>query len=190
EGLGLRMKGRSARSKPALTAMFQDLMEAVSAAGGCLFTTYAVIPAPLVRGAAGPLGKVTAAVLGISGGVLRVLRAVPRGALGVPMPLIPHIRAIELATGEKLGFGRFWEVGERGFSLERELNARFGGSSADDTLPGRCLNERLQPNDPTSVVPLARMLPGYYRHRDWSGAGVPNKRLLSRLGIRPKSETS
>ncbi|MBU4555849.1 MAG: aldehyde ferredoxin oxidoreductase family protein [Actinobacteria bacterium] len=190
EGLGLKMKGRSTRSKPALTAMFQDLMEAVSAAGGCLFTTYAVIPAPLVRGAAGPLGKVTAAVLGISSGVLHVLRAVPRSALGIPMPLIPHIRAIELATGEKLGFGRFWEVGERGFSLERELNVRFGGSSADDTLPGRCLNERLQPDDPTSVVPLARLLPTYYRHRDWSDAGVPNKRLLSRLGIRPRSETS
>ncbi len=188
EGLGLRIKGRSTRSKPALTAMFQDLMEAVSAAGGCLFTTYAVIPAPLVRGADGPVGKISAGVLSISSGVLRLLRAVPRGALGIPMPLIPHIRSIELATGEKLGFGRFWEIGERGFALERALNVRFGITSADDTLPERCLSEPLEPNDPTSVVPLDRMKPTYYRHRDWSSEGVPSVRLLRRLGITTGNE--
>lgn len=183
EGLGLRMKGRSTRSKPALTAMFQDLMEAVSAAGGCLFTTYAVIPAPLVRGAQGPIGKISAGVLGISSGVLRALRALPRGALGIPMPLIPHIRAVELATGERLGFGRFWEVGERGFALERALAVRFGVTAADDTLPARCLNEPLEPGDPSSVVPLERMKPAYYRHRDWDGTGAPSARLRKRLGI-------
>ncbi len=186
EGLGLRMKGRSTRSKPALTAMFQDLMEAVSAAGGCLFTTYAVIPAPLVRGAEGPVGRISAGVLGVSSGVLRLLRAFPRGVLGIPMPLIPHIRAVELATGEKLGFGRFWEVGERGFALERALAVRFGVSSADDTLPGRCLNEPLEPGNPNGPVPLARMKPTYYRHRGWDAGGAPGARLLRRLGIAPR----
>lgn len=187
EGLGLRMKGRSTRSKPALTAMFQDLMEAVSAAGGCLFTTYAVIPAPLVRGAEGPVGRISAGVLGVSSGVLRLLRALPRGALGIPMPLIPHIRAVELATGEKLGFGRFWEVGERGFALERALAVRFGVSSADDTLPGRCLNEPLEPGNPNGPVPLDRMKPVYYRHRGWDAGGAPGDRLLRRLGIGPRN---
>lgn len=183
EGLGLRMKGRSARGKPGLTAMFQDLMESVSATGGCLFTTYAVIPAPLARHAAGPLGAIVASVLGVSGGVLRLLRALPRGALGIPLPLIPHLRAVELATGEKLGFGRFWEVGERGFSLERALGVRFGISSADDTLPGRSLHERLDPGDPDSVVPLAGLVRRYYRHRGWTDAGKPGAKLLRRLRI-------
>ncbi|MDZ4178165.1 MAG: aldehyde ferredoxin oxidoreductase family protein [Coriobacteriia bacterium] len=183
EGLGLRMKGHSTRGKPALTAIFQDLMEAVSAAGGCLFTTYAVIPAPLVRHANGPIGSIAAGVLAVSGGVLRVLRALPRGALGIPMPLIPHIRAVELATGEKLGFGRFWEIGERGFVLERALNVRFGVSSADDTLPERCLTEPLEPGQPESVVPLARLKSRYYRHRGWDARGIPGERLVRRLGI-------
>lgn len=183
EGLGLRMKGRSTRSKPALTAMFQDLMEAVSASGGCLFTTYAVIPAPLVRGAAGPVGRISAGVLGVSSGVLRALRVLPRGALGIPMPLIPHIRAVEHATGEKLGFGRFWEIGERGFALERALAVRFGVTGDDDTLPARCLSEPLEPGDSSSVVPLARMKPAYYRHRDWDESGAPSARLRKRLGI-------
>jgi aldehyde:ferredoxin oxidoreductase len=183
EGLGLSMKGTTTASKPALTAMFQDLMEAVSAAGSCLFTTYAVLPAPLVRGADGVVGAITAAVLGVSSGVLRLLRALPAAALGIPMPLIPHIRAVELATGERLGFGRFWEVGRRGFALERALAVRFGVTAADDTLPERALTEALEPGNPGGPVPLARMRRVYYRHRGWDADGRPTPSLLRRLGV-------
>ncbi len=183
EGLGVRMKGRSTRGKAGLTAMFQDLMEAVSAAGACLFTTYAVLPAPLVRGAKGPVGVVTRGVLSVSGGLLHVLRGLPRGLLGIPLPLLPHLRAMELVTGERIGFGRFWEVGERGYTLERELALRFGVTASDDTLPDRQLNERLDEDDPNSVVPIEKLRTDYYRHRRWDSEGRPTSKLRDQLGI-------
>lgn len=184
EGLALPMSGRSQASKHALAAMFQDLMEAVSAAGSCLFTTYAVFPAALVRGADGPLGRIAAGALAVSGPLLRGLRAVSPRALGVPMPLVPHIRAVELVTGERLGFGRFWAVGERGFTLERLLGRRFGLTAKDDTLPGRMLDEPIDPANPGSVVPLGPMMRRYYAHRGWDTDGVPGRRLRQRLGVR------
>ena len=183
EGLGLHMKGRSTASKPALTAMFQDLMEAVSAAGSCLFTTYAILPAPLVRGADRAPGKVANSVLSISGGVLKVLRLLPAGVLAIPMPLVPHVRAVELATGMRLGFGPFWTVGIRGFTLERELGRRFGVTSADDTLPARFTTEPMDAGDPRSVVPLAKLRSAYYRHRGWDTDGAPRAGLLGKLGL-------
>jgi aldehyde:ferredoxin oxidoreductase len=183
EGLALHMNGRSQRGKHALVAMFQDLMEAISAAGGCLFTTLGVLPGPLVKGAEGPLGKVVNAVLGSASGVLRALRALPRAALGIPMPLVPHIRGVELATGMKLGFGGFWAIGERGYTLERLIGMRFGVTAADDTLPARMTAEPIDPGDLKSVVPLAPMKRRYYAHRGWDVDGRPTQALLKRLGI-------
>ncbi|MDO8915112.1 MAG: aldehyde ferredoxin oxidoreductase family protein [Coriobacteriia bacterium] len=183
EGLALPMNGGSQASKHALAAMFQDLMEAVSAAGSCLFTTYAVFPGALVRGADGPIGRIAAGALSISGPILRGLRAISPGALGIPMPLVPHIRAVELVTGERLGFGRFWEVGERGFTLERLLGRRFGLTAKDDTLPVRMLEQPIDPGRPDSVVPLASMMRRYYAHRGWDAEGAPKAGLLRRLAI-------
>jgi aldehyde:ferredoxin oxidoreductase len=183
EGLGLHMKGRSTASKPALTAMFQDLMEAVSAAGSCLFTTYAVLPAPLVRGADRAPGKIANAVLSVSGGALRLMRSLPAGLLAIPMPLVPHIRAVELATGMRLGFGPFWTVGVRGFNLEREINRRFGVTAAADTLPSRFTDEPMDAGDAKSVVPMNELKPRYYRHRGWDADGAPRAGLLRKLGL-------
>jgi len=183
EGLALSMNGRSQRGKHALVAMFQDLMEAVSAAGGCLFTTLGVLPASLVRGADGPLGKVVNAVLGSSSGALRALRSLPPAVLGIPMPLVPHIKAIELATGMRLGFGGFWAIGQRGYTLERLIGMRFGITSADDTLPTRLTTEPIDVRDPASVVPLAPMKRRYYAHRGWDTDGHPKPALIKRLGL-------
>jgi len=184
EGLALRMGGRSQASKHALTAMFQDLMEAVSSAGSCLFTTYAIFPSALIRGADGPVGAIAAGALAISAPLLRLLRSGSPAALGIPMPLVPHIRALELVTGERIGFGRFWAAGERGFTLERMLGLKRGVTPADDTLPGRLLHEPSDPVDPGSVVPLAPMLRRYYAHRGWDGEGAPRESTLRRLRIR------
>ncbi len=183
EGLGLAMRGRALGSKAGLTAMFQDLMEAVSAAGVCLFTTYAVLPAPVVREAKRPLGRIAAVVLGATGYTLYALRGVPRRLLEIPLPLLPHMKAIELATGERMRFGRFWEIGERGYTLERELAIRFGVTAADDTLPERELTERLEQDDPRSVVPMDKLRSRYYRQRRWDANGQPRRALLKRLSI-------
>ncbi len=184
EGLALHMDGRSPRSKAALTAFFQDLMEVVSSSGSCLFTTLGVLPGPLVERPERGLGAFVARVFSYSGGVMRLLRVLPRWALGIPMPLVPHIRAVELVTGERYGFGGFWTLGERGYTLERELGLRFGsGGAPGDTLPRRLLEEPADPADPTSVVPLASLKPDYYRQRGWDDDGRPTLALLRRLGV-------
>ncbi|MBN2839835.1 MAG: aldehyde ferredoxin oxidoreductase family protein [Coriobacteriia bacterium] len=184
EGLALRMDGRSPRSKAALTAFFQDLMEVVSSSGVCLFTTLGVLPGPLVEHPERGLGAAVARIFSYAGGAMRFLRVLPRGMLGIPMPLVPHLRALELVTGERFGFGGFWSVGERGYNLERVLGLRFGnGGALGDTLPKRLLEEPQDPTDPTSVVPLAAMKIDYYRQRGWSAEGVPEPALLERLGV-------
>jgi aldehyde:ferredoxin oxidoreductase len=184
EGLALRMDGRSTKGKAALVALFQDLMEAVSSAGSCLFTTLGVLPGPLVATPENGWGRSAAILFGRSAGVLRLLRIVPRGLLRIPMPLIPHIRAIELATGERYGFGGFWAVGERAYNLERTLQARFGVDSAADILPERLTEEPIEEGDAASVVPLESLKRDYYRQRGWNGNGLPGDAALERLETR------
>ncbi len=184
EGLALRMDGRSSRGKAALTAFFQDLMEVVSSSGVCLFTTLGVLPGLLVEHPERGVGAFVARVFSYAGGVMRALRVLPRALLGIPMPLVPHIRAMELVTGERYGFGGFWSVGERAYNLERVLGLRFGsGGARGDTLPARLLEEPQDPDDPTSVVPLDALKSDYYRQRGWSADGVPDPGLLRRLGV-------
>ena len=182
EGLALRMDGRSPKGKAALVVLFQDLMEAISSAGSCLFTTLGVMPGSLVATPGGALGRSAAILFQHASVVLRLMRIAPRGLLRIPMPLIPHIRAIELATGERYGFGGFWAVGERAYNLERALQARFGVDSSADTLPERLTREQESDVGGRGAVPLESLKRDYYRQRGWSKDGLPDDALMSRLG--------
>jgi aldehyde:ferredoxin oxidoreductase len=184
EGLAMRMDGGSHQGKAGLTVFFQDLMDVVSSAGVCLFTTLSVLPSVLVEHPERGAGALVARLFSYSGGVMRVLRVLPRWLLGIPLPLVPHIRALELATGERYGFGGFWSVGERAYNLERMLGLRFGnGGALGDTLPKRLLEEPMDPSDPASVVPLAALKRDYYFQRGWDDHGVPRPSLLRRLQV-------
>jgi aldehyde:ferredoxin oxidoreductase len=44
EGLGININGREPKSKAEFTILFQNLMEAISACGCCLFTSYLAVP--------------------------------------------------------------------------------------------------------------------------------------------------
>ena len=58
-----------------------------------------------------------------------------------------------------------------------------GSVAAEDTLPGRFLNEG-RPNDPLKLtVPLDKMLDAYYRERRYDEQGVPERALLEELQI-------
>lgn len=184
EGLALRMDGRSPRSKAALTAFFQDLMEVVSCSGVCLFTTLGVLPGPLVAHPERGVGALVARVFSYAGGVMRALRVLPRGLLAIPMPLVPHLKALELVTGERYRFGGFWSAGERAYSLERVLGLRYGnGGALGDTLPARLLEETAEGEGGAPGVPLGRLKRDYYRQRGWDERGVPRPAALRRLGV-------
>ncbi len=97
--------------------------------------------------------------------------------------LFPHAEAIRLATGIKMTTGRFLQLGERCFNMERMFNIREGLSAADDTLPGRLTSEPIDPACIDSKVDLSSMLPLYYEIRGWTKEGSPTTRKLKQLQI-------
>lgn len=82
-----------------------------------------------------------------------------------------------------MDFGRFAQMGERGFNLERLFNIREGFTTKDDTLPKRFTDEEQIPGKKKSKVPLSKMLPKYYRLRGWDNNGRPTKKTLKKLDL-------
>jgi aldehyde:ferredoxin oxidoreductase len=94
-------------------------------------------------------------------------------------------KLLETATGVDLGGHEgFMRTGERIFNLERLFNLKAGFTGKDDTLPKRMLEEPM-PEGPAkgNVVPLDKMLPEYYKLRDWDSNGVPTPEKLKELGL-------
>jgi len=183
EGLGLGMDPYTSKSKAALTILFQDLMEAVSAGGSCLFTTYSMFPAALINK---PNSLMTHSVnrhLKHCGWIVNLAGRFPQVLLPFNLPLVPHTYALEAVTGMKFNLGRFKRIGERGYNLERLINIRLGLTQKDDSLPRRLTHELQEPGDSRTRVPLYKMLKEYYLVRGWDEAGIPNEERLSGLGL-------
>jgi aldehyde:ferredoxin oxidoreductase len=173
-------------AKPALCVFQQNTFDAVAAAGGCIFTTYAVIP-DVPAWAINPHGLSARLVNRVLQGARFLLGGQGRMSPdGMPfhLPLLPHTRAIAAYTGMKMNLGLFTAVGERGYTLERLINLREGLLGETDTLPPRLTDEPQRADAPQSKVPLREMLPVYYQVRDWDASGVPTPRLLEKLGLR------
>lgn len=183
EGLGLSINPRTHKGKASLTMTFQDLMEAVSAGGNCLFTTYAFFPAFLIKKPNGFVTRLVNKLLPHLGGALYLAGKAP-WILPVNLPSIfPHPVALKYATGMKLNFGKMLRIGERGYNIERLVNMRMGVNAEWDTLPKRLTAELQDPSIPDSKVPLEKMKKRYYKCRSWDKNGLPTKKLAKRLGI-------
>ena len=172
------------KGKPELTVLMQNAMEAVSGSGFCLFTAYSMIPAVLFR--LGPSHWITR----LCGKVLIWARPI-LGIIWKFMPwilpfnsmyLLPHAEAIKQITGINMTTGRFMQLGERGYNVERLYNYREGLTANDDNLPDR-LTKVPQADDPRSVVRLDKMLPRYYKVRGWKEDGSPSLFKLWQLKI-------
>ncbi|MGI6228667.1 MAG: aldehyde ferredoxin oxidoreductase family protein [Christensenellales bacterium] len=185
EGLGLSINQRTPKGKASFTMTFQDLMEAVSAGGNCLFTTYAFFPPFLIKNPRGLVTRIVNKVAPHIGFLLYVAGKFP-GILAVNLkPLLPHPLFLSAATGMKFNFGKMLRVGERGYTLERLINMRLGITAADDTLPKRLTHELQDENDKKSHVPIDVLRKNYYRCRSWNKNGAPKAKLVKRLGILP-----
>lgn len=187
EALGpILMDPLETRSKPEFCVFQQNMLEAVSAAGNCIFTTYALIPgiaSTLVPPASGIAKAVSGIMIG-SGALLHNQGAMLREwMIPLHIPLIPHTETISTLTGMKMDLGRFAAAGERGFTLERIFNLREGLGAAEDTLPTRLTDEPQDPGRPATRVMLDVMMPVYYQVRDWDSRGIPTKRLTKKLGL-------
>lgn len=182
----INMNPYTTAAKPAWTIFQQNIFEAVSSSGNCLFTTYAIMHAKLHKiNKQGTLSKMISKLMGISGPMMdRTSAILPWGIpIQVP-PAIPHSLVVSRLTGMKMTLGKYLQAGERGFNIERLFNLREGVGAETDTLPGRMLKEPMEPGRPETVVPLEKMLPHYYKVRGWDSRGVPTAKKLNRLGIK------
>ena len=187
EGLGLCMDPITTKSKAELTVMFQDIMEAVSAGGNCIFTTYAMLPSKVIAKPYSIITRLINNLLKYSGGIINIVNKIPQCMMAISLPMLPHTSAIRAATGIKMNFGYFKKVGERGYNLERLFNIKMGLTQTDDDLPIRLKEEPQTPDCPRIKVPLDIMKKQYYRARGWDNEGIPAEyklRKLKLLGIK------
>lgn len=180
EGLGLNVSGMTTAGKAAFSIFFQDFMEAISAGGSCLFTSYAVLPGFIVANPNNAVVRIVNKILPFFGPIIsfahKHLKLLSVNLAG----MVPYPVAINYVTGMKLNVGSFLTVGERGYNLERLINIKQGLDPAEDTLPKRLLEENQPSNN--AVVRLDKMKATYYKTRRWKG-GVPSPKLIKKLKI-------
>lgn len=181
EGLGLDVDSLTPHGKAALSIMFQNLMESVSACGSCLFTSYAVLPGFLVDKPNLLLTRAVLACFPYVGPVVNLLSHFTK-APAVNIPLLPHSYAIKYATGIKSTMARMLTWGAYGYNIERISNIILGQKAGADKLPARFTDVPQDRDNPKTKVPLERMKKVYYRARGWSD-GIPKYRRLKSLGI-------
>ena len=183
EGLGLHVDTQTPKAKADFTMLFQDLMETISASGQCLFTSYAFFPGFLLTKPNGVITQTINKVATHVGGVVRLINKCPRVA-ALHLPVFHHTKMIKLAMGMPMDFGKYIQIGERGYTMERLINTRFGITAANDTLPKRLTDVPQDPKDPKTKVPLETMKKTYYAARGWDRNGIPTEATLRRLKIK------
>lgn len=183
EGLGLNIDPNTPRGKADFAVLFQNLMEALSSTGQCIFTSYGFFPQFLLKNPNGLLFRSINRILPYVGWGARVANKFPE-MLAFHLPVCHHTRLFGYALGMKMNFGKFLRLGERGYNLERSINCRFGIDARSDTLPQRLTHEPQNPEKPNTVVPLEQMKKHYYRARGWDKNGVPTDKTLRRLKIK------
>ena len=187
EGLGLSVNQTTYHGKADLTMLFQDLMEMISAAGQCLFTSYAFFPSPLMKHPNSWYTKLVNKVLPYCGPVVRIINKYPEIAC-FHLPVFHHTKGFEYTTGMKMTFGDYIRCGERDYNLEREVNRRFGVDANKDALPKKLTKILQDPKNPDSRVPLEKLKKVYYHARGWDANGLPTRALLKKLKIVTKTE--
>ena len=183
EGLGLNMDTQTPKAKADFTMLLQDLMETISASGQCLFTSYGFLPGFLLTKPNSIITKTINAVGPHLGGAVRVINKFPRIA-ALHLPFFHHTRMIRLATGMHMDFGKYIAIGQRGYTLERYINCKFGITAANDKLPKRLTDDPQDPKNPKTKVPLETMKKTYYVARGWDKNGIPTEATLRRLKIK------
>ncbi|MCL6477939.1 MAG: aldehyde ferredoxin oxidoreductase family protein [Peptococcaceae bacterium] len=183
EGLGLSIDSQTTMAKAEMNVLFQNLMEAASASGICLFSLYTSLLPVLLKKPNSLLTRMVNKSFKYTGPFLRIVNRLRSSPIPVYMPPIPHSRAVRLATGMKMDLMRFKTIGERGYNLERAFNVRRGLTAGQDSLPARLTGEPQDPCDPGSVVPLEELKKDYYSARGWDINGAPRDNTLRRLGI-------
>lgn len=183
EGLGLQINPYTTKGKANLTIMFQDLMEAISAGGNCLFTSYAFMPMFLFKNPNSFMSRTVNKLLPHLGAFIWIANKLPNMLAINLKAMLPHPCAINAATGMKLTMGKFIRIGERGYNLERLINNRLGVNRDDDTLPKRLTQDLQISDNKKSRVPLTKLRKKYYKVRGWDKNGIVKESTLRKLKL-------
>lgn len=184
EGLGLNMDPYTAKGKAGLTIAFQNVMEAASAAGFCVFTSYAILPWFLVGKPTSLATRAVQTVFKYSAPFVFIAARFPE-LLHVNIPLVQYPRVLNAASGMKYTVGDFLKNGSYGYNTERLCNIILGLPVGEetDTLPKRLTDEEQVPGNKKTKVPLDKMKKSYYFMRGWKN-GAPTLFTLKRHGIK------
>ncbi len=184
EGLGLNMNSYTPKGKAGLAITFQNVMEGCSAAGFCVFTSYAILPWFIVAKPTSILTRVVQQAFKFLTPILYIGMQYPE-ILAINIPLVQYPRVLNAATGLHYTMGKFLKCGSYGYSVERLANVILGLPVGDeaDTLPKRLTDEEQVPGVKKTKVPLHKMKNSYYIIRGWKD-GAPTMRTIKRLGIR------
>ena len=181
EGLGLDIDSLTPHGKAALTIIFQNLMEGISACGSCLFTSYAVFPGFLVEKPNWLLTKAILACFPYVGPVVNILNKFTQIA-HINLPLIQHSYALNYVCNFHATVGTLLTAGSHGYNMERMSNIILGQKAGADALPRRLTDTPQDPKNPKTKVPLERLKKDYYKARGWKD-GIPTYQTLRRFGI-------
>lgn len=184
EGLGLNMNSYTTRGKAGLAYLFQNVMEGASAAGFCVFTSYAILPDFLVAKPTSMLTRIVQSVFTCVDPIFWLV-AKKTEILAVNLPMVQYPRVLNAAAGTKFTLGSFLKAADRGYNTERLANIILGMPVGPDTdtLPKRLTDEEQVPGNAKTKVPLEKMKKHYYAIRGWKD-GAPTMKTLKRLGVR------
>ncbi|MCG8484412.1 MAG: aldehyde ferredoxin oxidoreductase family protein [Clostridia bacterium] len=185
EALALAMNPFTTRSKAELTHTMQNLMEAISSAGLCLFTSYTTIPPLVIKKPNGIAAKIINSSLTLPGvgAVVNGVNRMNTGLKNLHVPILPYSKAIVLSTGMPMNLIEFLKIGRRGFNLERKYNVSRGITSKDDALPSRLTDVIEEAGNKKSKVPLEKLKQNYYKSRGWDKNGIPIQKTLRKVGL-------
>ncbi len=183
EGLGLDADSQTPKAKADFAVFFQNLMEAISASGICIFTSYAMMPDFIVANPNSLPARMVNALIPHLGWAVRLMNKFP-AALALHLPMLHHTKMLKHAVGLKMNFGLFLRLGERGVNMERAINNRFGITAENDKLPKRLTDVPQDPDRPETCIPLEKLKKTYYKARGWSEDGIVTGKTLNRIGIK------
>ncbi len=171
------------RSKPAWTIWLQNILGSISACGICNFTSFTTnfsifykLPGHHI------LSSIVNKLMTHTGPLVRLIVTKP-GLMNFHMPFLPHSKALGEATGMKMSYGRWLNLANRGYTIEKIFNLREGINKEQDKLAKKFLSEPLVSGNKKSIVRLDKMLPKYYKIRGWDSNGIPTKKTIKKLGL-------
>ena len=172
------------KSKPTYTILQQNFLAAIGAAGSCLFTSFTLLPAFCYKVPGNKrLERFVTVLLTSTWRLIKAFISAPPALLRFHIPLAPHSKALHEATGMDMDWGKFYLLGQRGYTMEKLFNLREGLGKKNDTLSKRFTDDPLIEGNAKSVVRLDQMLPKYYKLRGWDVDGIPTRRSLKKLGL-------